>query len=130
MGKPYSLDLRERIVGYVAAGHSARAAGRVFGVSPATAVRLAAAHRGRGDVAPKPQGRLAGTVGKLAPYRDFLVRRVRSDPDMTLHELAAALKRSTGVEVHISSIQRALAQAGLSYKKRADRRGAGPRRGP
>ncbi|MFZ5709803.1 MAG: IS630 transposase-related protein [Pseudomonadota bacterium] len=33
MGKPYSLDLRERIVAHVEAGHSARAAGRVFGVS-------------------------------------------------------------------------------------------------
>jgi len=31
MGKPYSLDLRKRIVAYVESGHSARAAGRVFG---------------------------------------------------------------------------------------------------
>ena len=31
MGKPYSLDLRERIAGYVREGHSARAAGRLFG---------------------------------------------------------------------------------------------------
>jgi transposase len=29
MGKPYSLDLRERIVSYVLAGNSARAAARV-----------------------------------------------------------------------------------------------------
>ncbi len=28
MGKPYSLDLRECIVGYVAAEHACRAAGR------------------------------------------------------------------------------------------------------
>lgn len=127
MGKPYSQDLRERIVGYVAAGHSARAAGRVFGVSPATAVRLAAAHRASGSVGAKPQGRVPGTAGKLAPHRDFLVRTVRADPDMTLHELAVALKETCGVEAHISSIQRALVRAGLSYKKRPDRRGAGPR---
>ena len=127
MGKPYSLDLRERIVGHIAAGHSARSAGRLFGVSAATAVRLAAAYRRSGSVAPKPQGRAAGTVGKLLPHRDFLVRAVRANPDMTLHELAAALKEATGVEVHISSIQRALVRAGLSYKKRADRHGAGAR---
>ena len=42
MGKPYSLDLRERIFNYIAAGHSRRDAARVFGVSPSTAVRLAA----------------------------------------------------------------------------------------
>lgn len=36
MGKPYSLDLRERICAYVSRGHSARSAGRVFGVSAAS----------------------------------------------------------------------------------------------
>lgn len=124
MGKPYSVDLRERIVGYVAAGHSARAAGRLFGVSPATAVRLAAAHRESGSVVPKLQGRAPGTAGKLAPHQDFLVSAVRADPDMTLHELAAALKEATGVDAHVSSVQRALVRAGLSYKKRPDRRRA------
>jgi len=73
---------------------------------------------------------LAGTFGKLAPHQDFLARTVRANPDMTLHELAAALKAATGVVVHISSVQRALVRAGLSYKKRADRRGAGARRNP
>jgi transposase len=57
MGKPYSLDLRQRICGYVAAGNSCRAVGRIFGVSAATAVRYAADHRERGEVSPKPQGR-------------------------------------------------------------------------
>ena len=83
-----------------------------------------------GSVAPKPQGRAPGTAGKLARHRDFLVRTVRADPDMTLHELAASLKEAAGVEVHVSSIQRALVRAGLSYKKRADRRGAGARGDP
>jgi len=54
MGKSYSLDLRERICAYVAKGHSARSAGRLFGVSAPTAVRLAAAHREQGTGAPKP----------------------------------------------------------------------------
>ena len=40
MGKPYSLDLRERIVRYVDNGHSAHAAAQVFGVSASTAVFL------------------------------------------------------------------------------------------
>lgn len=43
MGKPYAMDLRERICGYIAARHSRRAAARVFGVSAGTAVGLAAA---------------------------------------------------------------------------------------
>lgn len=124
MGKPYSVDLRERIVGYVEEGRSARAAARVFGVSASTAVRLAAAYRCHGSVAPKPQGRAAGTAGKLAAHRDFLVERVTSEPDITLQELADALREVRGVEVQLSSIHRALIRAGYSYKKRVGGAGA------
>jgi transposase len=124
MGKPYSLDLRERIVGYVEEGHSARAAAGVFGVSPSTAVRLAAAQRRDGNIAPKPQGRVPGTAGKLATHMDFLLDRVKSEPDITLQELADALSEARGVEVQLSSIHRALIRAGYSYKKRAGGAGA------
>jgi len=124
MGKYYSVDLRGRIVGYVESGHSARAAGRLFGVSAATAVRYATAARAEGSIAPKPQGRPAGKFGKLAPHIDFLLAAVRATPDMTLHELTAALKAERGVEAHHSSVDRALARAGWSYKKRLDRQRA------
>jgi transposase len=124
MGKPYSLDLRERIVGYVEEGHSARAAAGVFGVSPSTAVRLAAAQRDHGSVAPKPQGRAPGTAGKLAAHIDFLLARMKSEPDTTLQELADVLREDRGVEVQLSSIYRALIRAGYSYKKRAGGAGA------
>src|SRR3546814_10733614 len=79
MGKPYSLDLRERIVGYVEEGHSARAAAGVFGVSPSTAVRLAAAQRDHGSVATKPKGRAPGTAGKLTAHIAFLLARMNSE---------------------------------------------------
>jgi transposase len=124
MGKPYSLDLRERIVGYVEEGHSARAAAGVFGVSPSTAVRLAAAHRQDGNIAPKPQGRAPGTAGKLAAHIDFLLARMKSEPDTTLQELADVLREDRGVEVQLSSIYRALIRTGYSYKKRAGGAGA------
>ena len=124
MGKPYSLDLRKRIVGYVSEGHTARAAARVFGVSASTAVRLAAAYRRDGTIAAKPQGRAPGTAGKLAAHMDFLVGKVTSEPDITLQELADALRETRGVEVQLSSIHRALIRAGYSYKKRAGGAGA------
>ncbi len=50
MGKPCSMDLRERISRDIASGHSRRAASRVFGVSVSTAVRPAADDRDRGAV--------------------------------------------------------------------------------
>lgn len=121
MGKPYSQDLRERIVGYVEEGPAARAAGRVFGVSASTAVRLAAAHRRDGSVVAKPQGR---APGKLVAHIAFLVERVTSEPDITLQELATALREARGVEVQLSSIHRALIRAGYSYKKRLGGAGA------
>lgn len=124
MGKPYSVDLRERIVGYVEQGHSARAAAGVFGVSASSAVRFAAAQRDHGSVAPKPQGRAPGTAGKLAAHMDFLLERVKAEPDMTLQELADALREARGVEVQLSSIHRALIRAKYSYKKRAGGAGA------
>jgi transposase len=120
MGKPSSLDLRERIVADVGAGHSARAAGRVFGVSASTALRLMAAQRTLGSVAPRPQGRQAGTAGKLAAHRAFLLEVVRAEPDITLKELAGALLAAAGVRAHVSSLHRALKAAGQTYKNRAD----------
>ena len=98
-----------------------RAAGRVFGVSAATAVRLAAEFRKRGEIAPKPQGRPSGRFGKLAPHTDFLLDIVRAEPDITLKELASALTETHSVQVQPSSLHRALERAGMSYKKRTDR---------
>ena len=40
MPKPYSLDLRERVVSYVEAGHSRRAAAAHFRVSPPFVINL------------------------------------------------------------------------------------------
>ena len=118
MGKAYSIDLRQRVFDYIAAGHSCRAAARVFGVSPSTAVRLAAAFRDKGSIAPKAQGRAPGTAGKLAPHVLFLVEIVTAEPDITLRELSGALVETHGLRVDLSSIHRALDRAGLSYKKR------------
>ena len=83
MGRAYSLDLRERIAAHVAGGGSRREAGRRFGVSASTAVRVAASQAERGTIAPRKQGRPPGT-GKLAPYVGFLVEIVEAVPDITL----------------------------------------------
>ena len=102
MGKPYSLDLRRRIVDYISSGHTRREAARVYGVSMITAVRLAMADRDHGDIRPKRQGRAPGTAGKLAPHVDFLMAMVGKNPDITLQELADSLKEAPAVccEIH------------------------------
>jgi transposase len=54
MPKPYSLDLRERVVSYVEAGHSRRAAAAHLRVSPSFVINLMTAFRKRGAIAPMP----------------------------------------------------------------------------
>ena len=56
MPKPYSMDLRERVVDYVEAGHSRRAAAAHFRVSASFVINLMTAFRERGGVAPKALG--------------------------------------------------------------------------
>ncbi len=131
MGKPYSIDLRERISVFVARGGSRREAARHFAVSVSTAVRIAAQAAERGTLAPLRLGRPPGG-GKLAPYMEFLIEIVEAVPDIALTELAAALAAEHGVRVHPSSISRALTRAGITYKKSRSRpRSApGPRSAP
>ena len=113
MGKAYSRDLRSRVHQHVAEGYSRRGAGRRFGVSASTAIRLEARYRETGDLAPRKQGRPPGQ-GKLAPYLGFLTEIVDSVPDITLLELAEALASEHEVTVHQSSISRALQAAGYT----------------
>lgn len=130
MGKPLSLDLRNRIVALVRSGISRRAAAERFDVSPSSAVRFAKLDEVQGDPAPDRMGRPPGT-GKLAAHRDFLCEVVDSVPDITGPELAAALRDARGIDVHPSSILRVLKAAGYTYKKiaaggRARTRGCPP----
>jgi transposase len=87
MMKAYSLDLRERVVRFVEAGHSRRAAAAHFDVSVALVVKLMAAYRQTGSLAAKPEG--GWRYSKLDPHRDFLVARVTEMADITMPELAA-----------------------------------------
>lgn len=124
MGKPFSQDLRERMVAHVSLGRSRRSAARQFEVSASCSVKLMQRVARTGSTAPAKQGRPAGT-GKLAPHRDTLIGWVEAEPDMTMAELAAKLEAATGVKVHQSALSRLLLSAGFSFKKNAA--GAGMR---
>jgi len=127
MGKSYSLDLRKRVVSHVKNGHSRREAARHFGISESCAVKLMTRVETTGSPAPARQGR-PPSGGKLSPHREFLIERVRAKSDITMPELAEALKKERGVEADPSSLSRMLCRAGFSYKKSADGLGARTRR--
>jgi transposase len=116
MGKPYSIELRERVQAEIANGQSRRAAARRYDVSASFAVKLADRVSRTGSAEPARQGRPPGG-GKLAPYLTALLEWVGAEPDMTMPELAAKLKAEKAVTAHPASLSRALLKAGLSFKK-------------
>jgi transposase len=118
MGKSSSVDLRVRIVGEIERGQSCRAAARRFGVSAATAVRLAQRKAQTGSLSPARQGRPAGS-GLLNAHVDTLVGWVDADGDITMPELAARLLAERGVKAHPASLSRLLIRHGFTVKKNA-----------
>ena len=115
MPKPYSLDLRERVVSFVEAGHSRRAAAAHFRVSPSFVINLMTAFRQRGAVAPKALG--GWRHSKLDPHRVFILRRVAEKDDLSMPELAGELQAARGVKGAPASLSRWLIRNGLSFKK-------------
>jgi transposase len=114
--KSYSPDLRQRVARFVEAGHSCHEAARHFEVSIAFVVRLMAAYRASGSLAPKPEG--GWRYSKLDPYRDFLIRRVAEKGDLTMPQLAAELL-ALGTKITPASISRWFRRNGYRFKKNA-----------
>lgn len=114
MAKTYSMDLRERVSQFVLAGHSCHEAATHFSTSVSFVVNLMRLLRETGSLAARARGGLRHS--KLAAHREFLLARVAETPDVTMPELAAALKER-GVTVDPSSISHFLLRNGLSYKK-------------
>ena len=127
MPKAYSLDLRERVVGFVEGGHSRRAAAAHFKVSVSFVVNLVKAVRTRGSLRPKPSG--GRRHAKLEPHRSFLLAQVAEKADITMPELAAELAAATGEKADPASLSRWLIRAGYRFKKNsAGQRARSPRR--
>ena len=128
MGKPLSVDLRNRIRAFVDAGHSRRAAAGHFDVSPSTVIKLMALVGASGSVEPARQGRPRRT-GKLAPVAGFLKDQVESVSDITMPELAEALREAHDISAAPATLSRFLIREGYSYKKNSGRDRAPAREG-
>lgn len=122
MARPYSLDLRERVVGAIEGGMSRREAADVFGVSPSTAVKWMRRHQASGSVAAGPMG--GDRRSRLGGERWFIEERLEAENDMTIEELRAAL-RARGVVVGYGTVWRFLAKEKITLKKNRARLGAG-----
>lgn len=114
MARPYSLDLRERVVATVAGGQSCRAVAELFDVSAASVVKWSQRARSTGSAAPKPMGGRRPFL--LEGERDWLLGRLKEKPDLTLHALLEELSER-GVVVSCDTLWRFLKRQGISFKK-------------
>ena len=115
MGKPHPIELRERVVAFVEAGHTHRSASSQFRVSPRFVNDMIILKRKTGLLEAKKQGR--GSGGKLQNHHEWVRQRLAGNGDLTLDELCVELE-GRDVSVHRASVGRLLHRLGLSHKKK------------
>lgn len=126
MTRPYSNDLRERVVRAHLAGEPIRSVAGRFGVGISCVPRWTARYRRTGSVAP---GKVGGhRPWRLASHRALVLELVRKTPHLTIDRLRDLLA-AEGIAVCRDTIWRYLKREGLSFKKNAARPGAGPQDG-
>jgi transposase len=131
MGKPYSMDLRERVVAAVETGGlSCHQAAAQFGVGVSTAIVWVRRLRETGSVAP---GQMGGHKPKAisGEHRVWLLERTKAT-DFTLRGLVAELAER-GLKVDYRAVWNFVHAEKLSFKKnrggqraRSTRRGTSP----
>ena len=116
MPAPYSQDLRERVIGFMALGGSARAAATRFEVSISSVIRWAQRWRAEGHARPRPMG--GDRRSRLSEHGAKVLQLVAQEPDLTLREIRSALAASCGITVGLSTVHRFLGAHNLTLKKR------------
>ena len=105
--KPYSKDLRLRVLAAVDAGTPREEVARTFSVSMPTIKRWLKRRRETGDLQPRAiPGRPAR---KGAMLKEWLPEHLEANHDLTLEEHCEAFEEEFGEEVSTSTIGRAIA---------------------
>jgi transposase len=116
MGKPYSQDLRERVVAALEGGMSTRQAAARFSIGIATAGEWGRLKRSQGDVQPAKQGKPPGSV--LDAHTEFILGVLREKPDTTLEEMVERLAAERDVRVVWTTVWKFLDRHDQTHKKR------------
>jgi hypothetical protein len=82
MPKPYSIDLRKRVVEEVESGASRREAAEGYRLSPSVVVIWLQRFEETGSVAAKPSG---GSTSALEKHAEFLLGLTAAQPDLMRH---------------------------------------------
>ena len=116
MGKPYSMDLRERVIAAVEDGMSTRQAAARFSIGIATAGAWARLKRATGAVRPAKQGKPKGSV--LDAHGEFIFGLIEEAPDITLEEIAERLAQDRAMKVVSTAVWKFLDRHDMTHKKR------------
>src|SRR6478672_11842138 len=122
MARPYSQDLRDRVVSSVAGGRSCRATAALFGVSVASVVKWSQRWRATGNAAAKQMGGWR----QLRLQREWLLARIVEKPDLTLRAVVAELAER-GTPASYGAVWRFFKHEGITFKKNSARQRAGSR---
>ena len=114
MAKPYSADLRRRVVGTIEGGTTIPEAAEQCGVSISSVVRFLKLHRETGSIDSAKFGGYKDFA--LAAHEDLVRQLVAEQPDITLAELEDRLTKKN-ITVGKSSISRFLHHLKLPFKK-------------
>ena len=106
--KPYSEDLRIRVLAAVDGGTPRQEVAKTFSVSVPSIKRWLKLRRETGDLAPKPiPGR---TSIKGAALAEWLPEHLKGNPDLTLEEHCKAFEEETATKVSDATMSRAIAR--------------------
>ena len=125
MTKPYSMDLRERVVAAVVSeGMTRHQAAARFGIAVSSAVKWVARYRKTGSAAPCKIGGYKPKTLRGA-HADWLTARCQ-EKDFTISQLVEELREVRGLKVDRRSVWEFLHAQGLSHKKNRMRQRTGP----
>lgn len=126
--KPYSQDLRERVLAAVQEGEQSQAQiAKQFKIGLSTLETWLRRQRDTGHCAALPHG--GGRTRTLQGYETFLRAQVKKQPDVTLEELCSRVAEARGVPASPSMMCRELQRLKLPRKKRLSTIASGTRRG-
>src|SRR5271166_2283236 len=121
MPKPYSQDLRDRVIDAVTKGEmSRRAAARRYEISESVAIKWL--ERVERDGSREPVGHGGHRASKLMRRRDFLEAARAEKSDVTLQALCDRLSAARGVKADTSMMSRFFRKIGVTFKKRRSSR--------
>jgi transposase len=117
MRKPYSQDLRDRVIDAVEnESMSRRAAARLYKVSPSTVVKWIDLYR---RTERREPSRVRGhRPSALAPHVEFLKAARAEKADTTLEALSRRLLAERGVRADTSMLSRFFRRIGITHKKK------------